>query len=183
MLPLESSAMPYGFRQAGVVSADGGAGDLVELPGAASQRRIDKHLGGEDVRHIDLVAGIQRDAVWEAQAGAAPADGGEGGVVERPGAASQRRIDKHARGFVVRHIDVAAGIQRDAARAEQVGLAPADGGDGSLVEQPGAAAQRRIDKHARRDVVSRVTLIRHIDVGRWNPARCRLGRPGRWCSR
>ena len=68
-----------------------------------------------------------------------PADGGDGGDVGvAPG-----RIDKHAGGAdfavtgrAVRNIDVAAGIQRDAFRAGQVGgQGGAEGGAGRLIER------------------------------------------------
>src|SRR5208282_6447069 len=114
-------------------TADGGGGVLVELPGAASHRRIDRHAPGVRFGHIDFAAGIQRDAKWVFEAGLAPADGGGGGLVEHPGAASQRRIDKHTAGASVRHIDVAAGIQRDADWLDQTSVAPSDDGDGSGV--------------------------------------------------
>ena len=88
------------------------------------------------VRHIDVAAGIQRDAVWELRPVLHPLMVAVGASLSRPDAAvPQRRIDQHA-GGVVRHIDVAAGIQRDADRVGQAGVAPADGGDGGVVERP-----------------------------------------------
>src|SRR5208283_337474 len=147
---------------AGVAPADGGGASLVEQPGAAAQRRKDVHAGREEVRHIDFAAGIQRDAEWPGQAGVAAGDGSGGSLVEQPGAAAQRRIYKHAIGGSIRHVDFAAGVQRDAFWIRQVGVAPADSGGGSLVEQTGAAAHRRIDKHAARAKTAK-SVIRYID--------------------
>src|SRR5208283_2441998 len=108
-------------------AADGGAGGGV----ASAPGRVDKHAGGAiaeivtGVGHIDVTAGIQRDAKWRQKAGVAPADGGDWGG----GAGAPGRIDNHAGGVVIRHIDVATGIQRDALWGAQAG----DGGDGGGV--------------------------------------------------
>src|SRR5208337_26383 len=110
----------------------------------------------------DFAAGIQRDAEWPGQAGVAAGDGSGGSLVEQPGAAAQRRIYKHAIGGSIRHVDFAAGVQRDAFWIRQVGVAPADSGGGSLVEQTGAAAHRRIDKHAARAKTAK-SVIRYLD--------------------
>src|SRR5208282_1518102 len=141
----------WGGQAGGHGRADGGDWALVERPGAASHRRIDQHA--IDVRHIDVAAGIQRDAF---QVFVAPADGGGGGLV----AVAPRRIDKHHPGAFIGHIDVAAGIQRDADWVGQAGVAPADDGGGGLV----AVAPRRINKHAGGKIYGTVTGIRHIDV-------------------
>src|SRR5208283_696832 len=137
----------------------GGGGDI-----AVAADRINEHAaGGKDfavVRHIDVAAGIHRDTDWVEQPSAAPVDGGDWGLVERPGAASHGRVDKHAGGADVRHVDVAAGIQRDTGWVAQGGVAPGDGGDWTNV----AVGPRRIDIHALGAIASFVTVVRYINV-------------------
>ena len=134
-------------------TADGGGGRHVQQPGAASQRRIDKHAAGSAdtglPRSATSMLALESNVMPYGldQAGVAPADGGDGRHADEPARrcdSAKRRIDKHAGRALVRHIDVAAGIQRDAVRVAQAGVATTDGGDGGDI----AGAPGRIDIHA-----------------------------------
>ena len=124
----------------------GGGGVLVECPGNARLKgRIDKHARGQEVRHIDFAVESSATPHGSIRQVLFP-------LMVASGAASpvaSGRIDEHAppgpraspQVAVVRHIDVAAGIERDAEWIEQAGVFPADGAAGSFVERPSIASE------------------------------------------